>query len=60
MRFDPGLKSADLWIDGRKMLTGYRGHRQFQDDVGVVFGTGPWKATIGIASFQRVRFEIQP
>jgi tRNA A-37 threonylcarbamoyl transferase component Bud32 len=60
LRFDPGLQAADLWIDGRKTLTGYRGHRQFQDDVGVMFGTGPYRASTGVASFQRVRFEIHP
>lgn len=60
LRFDPGLQAADLWIDGQKMLTGYRGHHQFQDDVGLAFGAGPYKTPTGVALFQRVRFEIHP
>jgi serine/threonine protein kinase len=60
LRFDPGLESADLWVDGIKRLGGYRGLTQFQDDMGLFFGAGPYKSDRGIASFQSVRFEVHP
>lgn len=60
LRFDPGLQAADLWIDGQRRLTGYRGHGQFQDDMGMMFGAGPYKSERGTALFQSVRFEIHP
>jgi tRNA A-37 threonylcarbamoyl transferase component Bud32 len=60
LRFDPGLQSADLWVDGDRRLTGYRGHTQFQENMGLFFGAGPYKSVRGLASFVSVRFEINP
>ena len=60
LSFDPGLQTANLWVDGRQVLTGYRGHSQFQDDVGVAFGTGPYKVETGVATFQGLRFALHP
>ena len=60
LRFDPGLQTADLWVNGEKRLAGYRGHTQFQEDKGLMFGAAPYKGARGMASFQSVRFEINP
>jgi tRNA A-37 threonylcarbamoyl transferase component Bud32 len=60
LRFDPGLRTASLWVDGERRLTGYRGHSQFQAPYGLMFGTAPYKSERGMASFQSVRFEINP
>lgn len=60
LRYDPGLQIADLWIDGTRRLTGYRGHTQFQGDGDMLFGAVAFKSLRGVASFQDVRFEINP
>jgi serine/threonine protein kinase len=60
LRYDPGLQTADLWIDGTKRLSGYRGHTQFQGDGDMLFGVVAFKSVRGVASFQDVRFEINP
>jgi serine/threonine protein kinase len=60
MAYDPGLSSAALWIDGRRVLVGYRGHSQFQEDFGVMFGAAFYAGPRGVATFQSVRFEINP
>jgi tRNA A-37 threonylcarbamoyl transferase component Bud32 len=60
LRYDPSLETAELWIDGTKRLEQYRGHSQFQDDMGLIFGAAPFKSPRGVASFQSVRFEIRP
>jgi tRNA A-37 threonylcarbamoyl transferase component Bud32 len=60
LRYDPGLQSAALWIDGNKRLDEFRGLAQFQDDMGLFFGAGPYRSTRGVGSFQSVRFEINP
>lgn len=58
--YDPGLASAVLSIDGKKVLRGYRGHSQFQEDWGVMFGACVYASPRGVGSFQLVRFEINP
>lgn len=61
LRFDPGLQSADLWIDGQHRLAGYRGHQQYQGDADLYFGAATYKnSPIGSGAFQSVRFEIHP
>jgi hypothetical protein len=60
LRFDPSLQTTDLWIDGERRLAGYRGHHQFIDKLGVMFGVAPYKSDHGAASFRLVRFEIHP
>jgi len=60
LRYDAGLESADLWIDGTKRLSGYRGGNQFQGDGDLVFGVAVRESRRGVASFQDVRFEINP
>jgi serine/threonine protein kinase len=61
LRFDPGLQSADLWIDGQHRMAGYRGHEQYQGDADLYFGAATYKnSPAGAAAFQSVRFEIHP
>jgi hypothetical protein len=60
LRYDVSLQSADLWIDGSKRLENFRGLSQFQDDMGLFFGAGPYKSDRGVGSFRSVRFEINP
>lgn len=63
LRFDNGQQMADLWIDGEKRLTGYRGVSDFQDrqdDWGVAFGASIYKSERSEGSFRSVRFEINP
>jgi hypothetical protein len=58
--YDPGLQTASLWVDGIRRLTGYRGHSQFQTDGDVLFGVAVYESARAVASFQTVRFEINP
>jgi serine/threonine protein kinase len=63
LRFDSGQQMADLWIDGVKRLTGYRGVSDFQDpqdDWGVAFGASNYKSERSEGSFRLIRFEINP
>jgi len=58
--YDPSLKSADLWIDGERRLTDYRGHNQFLEDRGLMFGGAVYKSDRSAGSYQSVRVEINP
>ncbi len=60
--YDPALKTADLWIDGERRLTGYQGWTQntYRLDAGLIFGVAVYKSDHGIGSFRSVRFEINP
>jgi serine/threonine protein kinase len=58
--YDASLKSANLWVDGERRLTGYRGHRQYVEDNGLVFGAALYKGRRGAGSFRSLRFEINP
>jgi len=60
LRYDAGLQTAELWMDGSRRLSGYRGHTQFQGDGDIVFGVTIRESLRGVASFQDVRFEINP
>jgi DNA-binding winged helix-turn-helix (wHTH) protein len=60
LRYDHTTATASLWIDGQQKASGYRGHRQFQEDHGVVFGAAIY-GSAPKSSFvvRRVRFEAQ-
>lgn len=58
--YDAGLGVATLWVDHQKLLGGYRGWTQFQDDFGLMFGTCVLGSERGTGTFQAVRFEINP
>ncbi len=58
LRYDHVSRTASLWIDGKQMASGYRGHRQFQEDEGVMFGVAIYgNVAKSSAVFQQVRFE---
>jgi hypothetical protein len=58
LRFDPSRQAADLWIDGEKLLSGYLGHTQFQEEtLALTFGSAPIRSLRGVASILNVRFE---
>jgi tRNA A-37 threonylcarbamoyl transferase component Bud32 len=62
LRYDAALKTADLWIDGERRLTGYRGWTQntFRLGAGLNFGVAVYESDHGVGSFRLVRFEINP
>lgn len=59
LRYDQVSKAASLWIDGKLTASGYRGHYQFQEDLGLLFGVAVYgNATQSSAVFRTVRFEV--
>ncbi|MDE3165904.1 MAG: serine/threonine protein kinase [Acidobacteriota bacterium] len=60
LNYDAVLGVATLWVDGKKLLGGYRGWSQFQEDWGLTFGTSVLGSERGVGTFQSVRFEINP
>lgn len=59
LRYDHTSKTASLWIDGKRMATGYRGHYQFRENAGLLFGSGSYlSAKVGIGVFRKVRFQV--
>jgi hypothetical protein len=60
--YDAALKTADLWIDGERRLSGYQGWTQntYRLDAGLNFGVAVYKSEHGVGSFRSVRFEINP
>lgn len=60
LRYDHVRKTAGLWIDGKLMASGYRGHTQFPEDMGVMFGVAIYGfAPKSSAAFRLVRFEAE-
>ncbi len=59
LRFDHSTQAAALWIDGRQLASGYRGHTQFVEDRGLLFGAGTYANSTGVGIFRNVRFEVQ-
>lgn len=58
LRFDHLTRTASLWIDGKLMASGYRGHRQYQEDYGFMFGAATYRdAKQSSIVFREVRFE---
>ena len=58
LRYDHASGTASLWIDGKLMASGYRGHHQFQEDLGVMFGVAIYgSAAKSSIAFRQVRFE---
>ncbi len=58
LRYDHTSRTASLWIDGQLMSSGYRGHHQFQDRLGLMFGAAIYAdAATSSMVFRTVRFE---
>lgn len=58
LRYDHLSRTASLWIDGRLTASGYHGHNQFIEDVGLEFGAATYMSNdVSIGVFGTVRFE---
>lgn len=58
LRYEHVSKTASLWIDGKQVASGYRGHYQFQEDRGLLFGVAIYgNVPKSSAVFRQVRFE---
>lgn len=59
LRFDHVTQTASLWIDGQERASGYRGHHQYQENYGVMFGVATYRdAKQASVIFREVRFEV--
>jgi len=59
LRFDHVTQTASLWIDGQLRASGYRGHHQYQENYGLMFGASAYRdASQGSIVFREVRFEV--
>lgn len=60
LRYDHLTRTASLWIDGQLMFSGYRGHHQFQQNTGLMFGGATYlDANESSIVFRSVRFEAK-
>lgn len=60
LRYDHLTQTASLWIDGQKRANGYRGHHQFREDRGLLFGAFLYgQDPEGSFVVRRVAFEAQ-
>jgi hypothetical protein len=59
LRFDHSTQTTTLWIDGRQMASGYRGHTQFVQDRDLSFWAANYANSTGVGIFRSVRFEGQ-
>jgi len=60
LRFDHVSQTASLWIDGQQKLSGYRGHHQYQQNHGLMFGAATYlDAKEASMVFREVRFEVR-
>lgn len=51
---------AQLWIDGRQLFSGYRGHYQFRQNQGVMFSAVNYgNAKRATFVFRTFRFEVK-
>ena len=58
LRYDHTTQTASLWIDGQQRSTGYRGHHQYQENYGLMFGAAIYRtAKESSMVFRSVRFE---
>ncbi len=59
LRFDHLAQTASLWIDGQLKASGYRGHHQYQEDKGLMFGAATYRDMKESSMvFREVRFEV--
>ena len=60
LRYDHTTQTASLWIDGQQRASGYHGHRQFQQNDGLMFGSFIYRtAAESSMVFRTVRFEAE-
>jgi hypothetical protein len=59
LRYDHTTQTASLWIDGQERASGYRGHHQYQENYGLMFGAITYRdAKLASMVFREVRFEV--
>ncbi|HKA02377.1 MAG TPA: hypothetical protein VKE70_37960, partial [Candidatus Solibacter sp.] len=58
LEFQGAAAMADLWVDGVKRFTGYRGLSEFRDYRGVEIGANRYHSVRGAGIFSSFRFEI--
>jgi hypothetical protein len=59
--YDPKTRSCDLFVDGRRQVAGYKGHRQMQqkDPLNAFyFGISVYRSDRAEAEVESVKFEI--
>lgn len=56
--FDPGSRSARLFVDGVQRSANYRAFREYLEGWGLTFATSVYRSPTADAAFKRVRFEI--
>ncbi len=60
LRYDHVTRTASLWIDGQLKASGYRGHHQYQEDRGLMFGAATYRDVKQSSMvFREVRFEAK-
>jgi len=60
LRYDHLAQTASLWIDGQLKASGYRGHHQYQENYGLMFGAATYRDVKQSSMvFRSVRFEAQ-
>jgi len=60
LRYDHLTRTASLWIDGQQKATGYRGHLQFRENTGLLFGAAAYlDQSVSSGVFRTVRFEAK-
>ena len=60
LRYDSSSQTADLFVDGIKRISGYRGHSEYAAHSWLAFGTHLYRSDLGVATFRTIRFEINP
>lgn len=60
LHYDHTTQTASLWIDGQERAAGYRGHHQYQQNYGLMFGAALYRTPKESSMvFRTVRFEAQ-
>jgi hypothetical protein len=58
LQLPQGSDAAELWVDGVKAFTGYRGLDDFRYGRGPEFGVSRYRSARGVGVFWKFRFEI--
>jgi serine/threonine protein kinase len=58
MEFDPVSRTASAFLNDVPVAKGYRGHTQYQLDMGVFFGVAVYRSQQAAGVVRKVRFEI--
>lgn len=56
--YDAVKADCDFYVDGTRLGTGYKGHRQQQSQTAFFFGTSVWKSVYSEGTVELARFEL--